>query len=264
MDILETLATTYQINTQKPFFPVNTMRLFYLGLTQSLTTDTALVDRTNSAVPLISGLTDRMETARNISKVDLPELADLIEAIDSPWLEPALFALLSTLPDLVHHSASAYKVITEQPTLTPANLDGFLVTRALDSAVYAASVTAIISESSDQANQLLHPLTNTIRATLQLNDIVDALVHAEEDIKSGFAPIVSMLKKIELPSETTPKAFLESLLTARSEIAASSCPEAALEFVTTFTSRLVAAATGEVRSPMLSEAIPQPENEQSA
>lgn len=213
MDTVTQLAQEYNINTAKPHFPINTMRLFYLLLTQAETRgNKEALDRVNQIIPKISAVLDARDVALT-NKTDQatpidqfnhcqPPLNELLKQVDSTELRQTINVLFIDVYPLQEVLLTSIDSFLKQDKLSLDNLYSALRIRSMDSILYAGVLAEIIQEytSVEGSRQLeINPLYWQISITLQLNDLADAIVYAKQDLASKSATIVELIRRVITP-----------------------------------------------------------------
>lgn len=208
------LAQQYKVKTDKPHFPMNTLRLFYLILTRDLTGGSeAALDMTNQAVPMISSyidtankwsispdkLLDTLVDPRT-KIVDLVEVPALNDKLKQAWEREQLPLYLANKSIVPEHL---------QGSLTQ-RFQQLLDNRSVEAIVYSSVVGTIIRKHHPPPTPATYnPLVDTadtiyltIRLMQQLNDVVDAIVYAKQDLENDKAPLITIVQEtINSPEE---------------------------------------------------------------
>lgn len=204
------LASAYQINTTKPFYPVNTMRLAYLMIVHQNTGGSpSALKLTNDLIPHISTTIDHyhdvLTTDEPLStKLILDNFSDdvkeLLKPINTPSLHHSLDMFFFELLPLQHSLLPTLTTMSQQDILTLDNIKTVLHIRAIDSHLYASIIHEIVDETQSLTGDN-HYDPNTlyllINRLLQLNDLVEAVCHIEEDMEAGSATLIDLLKKVD-------------------------------------------------------------------
>lgn len=242
-DLITTLSEKYKINTSKPNFPVNTMRLFYLILTHELTGgNEETVTKVNEVIPKISAVLDARDLALTKSRAqksdethpsdsaDAPTsdsasalqevtskgssselifeacrkpLEELLKEIDTPQLRQSIQLLFSDVYPIQESLLSSIDHYLRQNQLTQADLLATLKIRAMDSVLYASVIDQIVQEHHTPEGDKQIQFNDTyilINQSLQINDLVDAIVYAKQDLAANAATLVEIMKRCLTPN----------------------------------------------------------------
>lgn len=208
--LLAQLATQYNVNISKPNFPVNTMRLFYLLLVHDLTGgDKDALELTNKLVPKISAVLDARDMALadksnlgnplNQFKACTKAVDDLFAEIASPELRQTVYVLFTDVYPIQESLLSTIDNIMKQEELKIEDLWAALRIRSMDSLLYSAVLDTVVHHSQSpegEAVSQVNPMYVYINATMQINDLVDAIIYAKQDLASKSATIVEIIKRI--------------------------------------------------------------------
>lgn len=235
MDNLSQLATRYQVDQNKEHYPLNTIRILYLILIETLSDQPeqgaqVILD----LIPEIRAILDkrislRLETDQKNPANEIAEIKEQIQKIDQ--ILPAnnvvvtiehLFSYAlpiqeSLLVGLLSRAQEDQKVFDINDVHATLNL------RSMDSLLYSQIVCDIVKKP--EQNLAIHSLTNLC---YQLNDLVDSIIFAKEDttdnnfsafeiirksvqdsnaakalIKTLARELVESIKTIKLPNNTT-------------------------------------------------------------
>jgi hypothetical protein len=218
---LHSFAAKFGLDSNKPFFPVNTMRLFYLIITDGLTTGNhQAIDQVNQAIPKISSvfdardrfLEDGQDTNPLLEVQTCSEALNQVLAItDTPTVRHTFDLMFSDLYPLQENLLISLDRHLNEELLSEGDLLSILKIRAMDSVVYSSIVNEIIKPYLSDHLSLKHqattiyqttPLHWQINISLQINDFSDAIIHAKDDLDSGNATIIDILKKtIDKPDD---------------------------------------------------------------
>lgn len=214
MSVLEDLAAKYNVNITKPNFPVNTMRLFYLLLTYDQTQgNEEAIEKVNQAIPKISAVLDARDMsltskaedqAQNTPETQMkacqPALTDLFRVIDTPQLRQTVQLLFSDVYPVQESLLSSIDHFLKQDKLEVSDLMTTLRIRAMDSMLYAGVLDEIIGEFNSPVGKnsvQYDSLYSTINAVLQINDLVDGIVYAKQDLASKAATLVEIIRRVD-------------------------------------------------------------------
>ncbi|MEO8581015.1 MAG: hypothetical protein ABI425_00370 [Patescibacteria group bacterium] len=204
---ITSLAEKYQVNKDKPFFPLNSLRLVYLifAETISVTNDTVRDRRGQdilALIPKVQALLDARTTHR-AEKPDAtletewqavqPAIIDILAIVDSPkvrMLFEHVFSYIFPLQDTL--LISLYNDLSNNKPFAIQDIYSIFHIRSMDSIVYSGLVAAVLEK--DVSPEMLPvdlqlSLNYKLSALYQLNDLVDAIVYAKEDLEhKNFSP----------------------------------------------------------------------------
>ncbi|MBK9745803.1 MAG: hypothetical protein IPO91_03400 [Chloroflexi bacterium] len=206
------LAQQFNCNIERNYFPLNSLRIFYLMLVRDLTNgDAVALLTTNLVVPKVSAIQDSVESLSESDIEDSQQIHEslgesrlaLFEVIDTPQLRYDIEVTLQQV--LIPRQFKELNAFINQPKQdTPASPDAalhrLLQIRNMNHFLYAQVISSIIAQRR-QHNGLtpFHPRLNTdsvirrcVSIIMQLNDLVDAICHAQNDLQSGSATLIEL------------------------------------------------------------------------
>lgn len=210
-------AREHGINPDRPFFPVNSLRLLYFMILDELTGSAEAISKMNDLVPKIEAvLSARTQVVGNSSPLHAleaatPPLRDALKALETPVL-PKVFAEMfgAILPFQDQQLVSIHKQLQSSANSTPETLSQALAARSLDSVVLSTYILEIVQSYSsttlenDELMKLSTYLHYQIHLLYQLNDIVDAVVFAKDDMTRQNHSLLSIAQEIaSTPQEIT-------------------------------------------------------------
>lgn len=225
------LSQKYQVNQGKPHFPLNTLRLVYLIFAESIAAqDVSRVERRAqdilALIPLVQGLLDarsghRAENAEATLESEWeavqPALQEIYAIIDTPSVRQTfeqmfsfVFPMQDTLLLSLYNDLSAEKKFGIQDIYTIFHI------RSMDSILYSGLVGEVVRRDTDPAELPANfqlAINYKLNALYQLNDLVDAIVYAKDDMAGGnFSPFELIRKAASDASEA--KEFITSMAAA--------------------------------------------------
>jgi hypothetical protein len=212
---LDQLTEKYQANKDKPHFPLNSLRLVYLLLAETIGNPTEELKQWRSQqimnlIPRVQALMD----ARAAFKSQNPgatldeEIADLVgpmgeiqSMLDTPLVHTVIdHALSYVFPLQDTLLISLYQDLSTNKTFALQDIYTIFHVRSMDSMLYAGFVTAILQHNVDPSALPPHlhmALNYKLNALYQLNDLVDTIVYAKEDMESqNFSPFQIIRKTV--------------------------------------------------------------------
>ncbi len=216
MTFIQSLAEQYGINPNKPFFPVNSLRLLYFIIVSYYTQGSAeAIEKIGSLIPKVEAVfsarlqhrnTDQQATfASDITAVQAP-LNDVFSVIDTPKVRmifDQLFTYIYPIQD--HMFVTLYGDIMSNQSLTKQHLLSLLHVRAMDSVVFATLINEITA-MPDAAACFFH-----LHLLYQINDIVDSVAFAQDDLNSSAFSLFQVIRHIA-PEPTAAKEFIKEVL----------------------------------------------------
>lgn len=204
---LTQISEQYQVNFNKPYFPLNSLRLVYLVFAQTVrASDPNRVQRRAETILAMIPVAQKMLESRTAHRAQnqeatleteweaiQPEVTELLSVVDSPTLGASLqhiFSYIFPLQDTL--LVSLYSDLSNQKKFQIQDIYTVFHIRSMDSIVYSSIVGSILSRdlhSDEIPDNLQMAINYKLNALYQLNDLVDAIVYAKEDIQSkNFSP----------------------------------------------------------------------------
>ena len=229
------IATKHTISTDKPYFPVNTMRLFYLMITDGLTGgNQEVISKVKELVPKISAIFDARDLflSDNQESNPLQEVQACRQAVDdifaitnTPVVHHTFDLLFSDLYPLQENLLLALDRHLDEESLQARDLTSILKIRSMDAVVYSTLIyQVIISHHANKGVEVYStpsyqttPLHWQINIALQINDICDAVIYAKDDLEAGSATLIDILKKISTDPTEIEKIIYSVLSTLENE-----------------------------------------------
>lgn len=257
MTDLTTIFSQYKIDTNKENFPLNTIRILYLILIETLADNpqeknqkmlealpvisTILKKRSEAKTSENQKITDQLQLVKTdidqvqkISGVNLLKVTEYSFAVNLNIQDQLLLTLLTQTqnPDYI---------FSAQDVIDTLNL------RAMDSLIYSELVCELIAKH--QYNLSIHYITNLL---YQYNDIIDSIVFAKQDIESNnFSPFEIIKRSAKSANEG--KKMLSSVLAQLDEkVALANLPQETNQLITEFIS-LLKNLIGEIKIEQTSE-----------
>lgn len=214
------LANKYQVSAGKPHFPLNTLRLVYLIFMETIAVaDPAIVEKRTQdilkLIPLIQALLDARSTHRaeeaNFSlesewNAIKPQLEAIYQVIDTPQVRELfayVFSYVFPLQDTL--LLSLYNDLANEKKFSAQDIYTIFHIRSMDSIIYSNIVGALLQRDVDATllpADMQLSLNYKLNALYQLNDLVDAIVYAKEDMESkNFSPFELIKKAAEDPNQ---------------------------------------------------------------
>jgi hypothetical protein len=202
---LTELARKYGVNPDRPFFPVNSLRLFYFFFLD-------YVCETNEALNVLDSLIPKVEAFLakvNQERIDSPDLHQqfenlqpLIAEIDTilPGAGEVLQkAAVGPLSSQEFFSTKLFERLAFQQYPAANDAEVLLHIRSLDAEIYASFLLLLTKKYSNRQDHLL--LLPNIYFHLHqlyiLNDIVDGVVFAQEDQTAFAVTPLSLISKAD-------------------------------------------------------------------
>lgn len=201
------LADKYQVSKDKPFFPLNSLRLVYLIFAETIGAHSPeLVERRGqdiiALIPKVQALLDTRTSHRAGNpeatietewEAIQPMLEDIYQIIDTPELRQLhqhIFSYIFPLQDTL--LISLYSDLSNNKKFTVQDIYSIFHIRSMDSIVYSGIVNAVLQKdvaADALPYNLQFSLNYKLSALYQLNDLVDAIVYAKDDMESkNFSP----------------------------------------------------------------------------
>lgn len=216
---VSSIAEKYQVNAGKPHFPLNTLRLVYLIFAESIaeTNPDQVTQRTQDILALIPKVQELLD-ARSGHRAEQteatletewqavqPALQNIYQIVDTPAVRQTMetvFSYIFPLQDTL--LLSLYSDLSSEKKFSIQDVYSIFHIRSMDSIIYSGLVGEVIRKHSvpEQlpANFQL-AINYKLNALYQLNDLVDSLVYAKEDMDSkNFSPF-EIIKKVSSSAE---------------------------------------------------------------
>lgn len=211
---VSSIADKYQVNVGKPHFPLNTLRLVYLIFAESIAVSNSdvVTQRAQDILALIPKVQELLD-ARSAHRAEQAEatletewqavqapLESIYQIIDSPELRQmfeTVFSYIFPLQDTL--LLSLYSDLSNEKKFTVQDVYTIFHIRSMDSIVYSGLVGEIIRRNTDPPElpkDFQLAINYKLNALYQLNDLVDSLVYAKDDMESkNFSPF-EIIKKV--------------------------------------------------------------------
>jgi hypothetical protein len=228
---LSAIADHYQVNVGKPHFPLNTLRLVYLVFAESIApTSPELVNRRTEdilkLIPLVQTLLDARSAHRSANaeqtleaewtavQEPLHQIYHLVNTYGSVKAMEHIFSYVFPLQDTL--LLSLYNDLAVNKQFTVQDIYTIFHIRSMDSVLYSSLVGEIIARDTDPhqlPDNFQLALHYKLNALYQLNDLVDSIVYAKEDMDSkNFSPFELIRKAATNAQEG--KTMITSIATA--------------------------------------------------
>jgi hypothetical protein len=259
-DGLFDLTEQYHINRHKAWFPVNTLRLFYLMLARDLThNNKEAIDKVNTVIPKISGYLDLGERALRSEECDVKALKDatasgkqaLLEIIDTPNLRH--FLDITWEQNLVFAKQNRHEQLVAAKDDPNYSLGDLLAPQGMDAVLYARINGAIIAQFRHAApttptwpfQDREEVLEEVITCVMQLNHIADAICYAKEDMQTSSDGVIQwVLNRTDTVADAI-EMLTNALHTRQEALKHMSLSEPARQHVYQFSLLLEAVVNGE-------------------
>lgn len=204
---ITSLSEKYQVNKAKPFFPLNSLRLVYLVFAETVAVSNDSVRERRgqeiiTLIPKVQALLDARTTHRAEDpqatletewQAVQPAIQDILSIVDSPKVRVLfehVFSYIFPLQDTL--LISLYNDLSNEKKFAIQDIYSIFHIRSMDSILYSGIVCAVLEK--DTPAEMLPPglqlaLNYKLSALYQLNDLVDAIVYAKEDLEhKNFSP----------------------------------------------------------------------------
>jgi hypothetical protein len=221
-------ARSYGISADRSFFPVNSLRILYFLIVDFYTGgDVASREKIELLIPRVEAVLAARSKHRAENKEATLEsdfaaaarpLQEIYQVIDTPTVRRAFeqyFSYLFPLQDSVF--VGLFQRITNDDKLTSADLLELLKVRAMDSILFSTLISEIIKsklgDSGKETDLLGLPLSLDYHLNLayQLNDLVDSIAFAKNDLDTGnFSPF-QVIRKVAAEAASAKEMIKETL-----------------------------------------------------
>lgn len=217
MSTLQESAEKYGISTARQFFPVNSLRLLYFFISGYFTKeDPQVIEKVGSLIPLIEAVfSARIQhrgkspdaTVQNDFTAVTAPLSEIYKVVDTPVVRHIfgqLFSYIYPLQDDLF--LSVYQDMVADRPHDAHHLQSLLRIRAMDSIIFSTVISEIIHPDYYSPAVHFH-----INLAYQINDLVDTVVFAKDDLESkAFSPF-QVIQKIA-PEPTAAKELIKNVL----------------------------------------------------
>lgn len=223
------MAEKYGVNHKKPFFPLNSLRILYFMILDFYTQESESVrEKMGTLIPKLEAVFSArthyrgehpQSTVQDEWKVVEQPLQDVFAVINTPGIHRIFehyFTYLYPLQDECF--LNAYQYISSDQPLSTNLLQLLLRSRAMDSIVFSTTVGELIREHGKTADikDLQKSLDWHINLVYQMNDLVDAIVFAKDDLEANNFSSFQVIRKIA-PEANTAKELIKNTLTTFQE-----------------------------------------------
>lgn len=265
MQTLDQIAQKYQIDTGKENFPLNTIRLLYLVLIETLAinpeqSSTSIL----TIIPLIREIIDkRLETRLAAEKKNLK--------LEFTAVEPTIQKILPLLPQnsqlratieqlfsftLPIQEALLFGIVSkaqsDEKVFSAPDVNATLNLRSMDSLFYSQALCELIGNS--EHNLAIHNLINLI---YQLNDLVDSIIFAKEDTTEQSFSAFEVIRKSVSDSVAARELIKSTASYLINLISQVELPETAMLLVNDYAQKLISVLGDDFLAPAESQSATQ-------
>jgi hypothetical protein len=204
-------ARQYGINPDRPFFPVNSLRLLYFMVLDQLTNgNKEVIEKMGDLILKVEAVLAAREQGKIAATLDsekdltkmLPALQDLRTTFTNSNLDRVVQELVGVI--LPNQDQQLFFLGTQMNYLkisSPQIVQSILQARSLDSLIYSTLLIELsrphlpsdqVAENQAQLSTYLH---SQIFLSYQLNDLVDCVVFAKDDIEANSLTPLSFIQK---------------------------------------------------------------------
>lgn len=194
-------AKLYGVNPDRPFFPVNSLRLLYFMILDELTNSTAAREKMSELIPKIEAvlaarnkgkIATSLESDKDYQRAAGP-LQDLLQTFNTPVIEALIGQLFGvTLPHQDSQLLLLYTQMENMQLISPQLLLSLLQIRSVDSLLYSTYMLELfhkagaleIEMDAAQKQRLALFLHSATFLSYQMNDLVDMVVFAKDDMET--------------------------------------------------------------------------------
>jgi hypothetical protein len=253
-------AESYGMTTTRPFFPVNSLRLLYYFLSDFYTNGNPDVrEKITQLITVIEAIFEARTKSRTTGESANPQkeyeivkaqFFSLFTIVDTPKVRhilEELFVYLYPLQDeLFFHF---YQEVFGQKELSSQHLLTLLKVRAMDSVVFSTIISELITlylaeNFKTEQESIYHSLTWHINLAYQINDMVDAIVYAKDDLAAeNFSPF-RVIQKITADPASAKELIQKTLQDLQKKAEIFPFPEPLQAQVVEFYTELVSVVVG--------------------
>ncbi len=223
MPTLHELAESYGIQSSKAFFPVNSLRLLYYLISDFYSGNNADIrEHIGSLIPKVEAvLAARTQFRANSPAASLKDdwqaihgpLRDVFEVVNTPKAHQVFEEFFSyTLPLQDESFLHLYNLIYGGQQADLHTLKLLLRVRSMDSIIFSTLIEEVLAQQRVQLDEnSVLSIHYHVQLAYQLNDIVDAIVFAKDDIEEkNFSPF-EVIRRIA-PEPQDAKQFIHGIL----------------------------------------------------
>jgi hypothetical protein len=254
---LTSLSEKYQVNKAKPFFPLNSLRLVYLIFAETIAVPNEMIrDRRGqeiiNLIPKVQALLDARTNHRGENpqatletewEAVQPAIQDILTVVDSVKVRALFeheFSYIFPLQDTL--LISLYNDLSQNKQFGIQDIYSIFHIRSMDSIIYSGLVCAVLEKDvagEEIPTGLQAALNYKLSALYQLNDLVDAIVYAKEDMENkNFSPF-ELIRKAATSVEEAKEMIKGIATTFEKRIHAFTLGEQTEALLTEFTHELV-------------------------
>lgn len=192
-------ARQYGMNPDRPFFPVNSLRLLYYMVLDELTHDTAAREKMSELIPKIEAVlaarnkgkvATSLESDKDYDRATGP-LHDLQLTFSTPIIDAQIAQLFGvTLPHQDSQLLLLHTQMESMQLISPQLLLSLLQIRSVDSLLYSTYMVELFNKADNgeaeidtiQKQKLAVFLHSATFLSYQMNDLVDMIVFAKDDM----------------------------------------------------------------------------------
>lgn len=260
---LNQLATNYQIDVNKDHFPLNTVRLLYIALLETLSENPQSTTKIMlEAIPIVRSILKKrsaLKLGEKISTLNQEWLAIQMELAALNSLLPNSIGLTPTLQQLFSFSLPIQESLlfslvsrsqNQSRLFCGEDIETTLTARSMDSVIYSEIVCLLINKP--EHNLSIHRLVNLV---YQINDLLDSIIFADEDTQAQNFSAFEIIRQV-VPNSTVARQLITKLLgDLQAGLAVIELPTATMALVTEYLTHLTG-VLGDIRE--TPEPIPAP------
>ena len=249
------LAGKYKINTSKDNFPLNTLRLFYLSFTETWGNSDSITQRQRAEqilnlIPHVQAVLDARTKHRTANTSSTPQteweaiqepLEKIYELIDTPRIRQAFeYLIFYVFPLQDTQLFTLYQNLSSEKKFTIQDIYSTLAIRAMDSIIYSSIVAELTFQNlSPESSVLSSQIHLQVNIAYQINDMIDAIVFAKQDLESGNFSIFEIIKKTATSSDEAKTMIRNVLDSLQQKAAIENLPPATKVLIEDFYKKLV-------------------------
>jgi hypothetical protein len=258
MQPISELSSKYGVNSSKPYFPVNSLRLLYFIISDFYSAgNQELLEKVGQLVPKVEAVfTARTEhrgtatqaTPKSDYDAALPALEEIYALVGSPSVHQTFDYLFSTLYPLQDDLfLSLYQNITSEKPLAVQDMLLLLKVRSMDSIIFANVLANLIGKflsgsyegKGTNLDEIKLALQWQLNLAYQLNDLVDTVVYAKEDLEANSFSPFQVIRKIAPEANAAKELIKNTLNDLRQKTSVFPFPPELQEQVNTFYTELI-------------------------
>lgn len=216
---IEEIANKYQVDQKKDHYPLNTIRVLYLILIETLSANKEeIATKMVQVIPLVRELLDKRIEIRLSGQIknlnqELEAVEPILQSIETilgtttklrSTIEQLFACTLPIQENILFGIVSKAK--SQEKIFSANDVNTTLCMRSVDSVIYSQILCDLIDIK--EHNLSIHSLVNL---TYQINDLIDSIVYAKEDTEGQNFSAFEVMRKA-VPDSSAAKDLIRTTL----------------------------------------------------